>query len=122
MYAFAELLHFIGVALGAFCWRSLDRRSHLVWIAVAGLTSSIAERAMNAASHVGGLIGVASRALNLSYFVGMREIFDCGMAVAAAQSAVNAGRMFRGVNGNTFATGRRHSCLAVASEATFILL
>jgi hypothetical protein len=52
VYAFAELLHFIGVALGAFCWRGLDRRSHLVRIAVAGLASSITEGGMDAAGHV----------------------------------------------------------------------
>jgi hypothetical protein len=65
---------------------------------------------------------MASRALNLSHFIRVWKILDCCMAVVAAQSAMDAGRMFGGINGNAFAAGRRHSCLAVAGEATFILL
>ena len=35
--------------------------------------------------------------------------------------AVNAVRVFGGINRNTLAAARGHSCLAVAGEAAFIL-
>jgi hypothetical protein len=45
-----------------------------------------------------------------------------GVAVGAAQSAVDAGRMFGGINRDALAVPRSHSRLAVAGEAAFILL
>ena len=82
--ALPEILHFIGMALRALCWRRLGRGRHFVRIAVAGLASSVAERAMNAARHMGGFFGVAGRALYLGYFVGMRKILEGRVAVGAA--------------------------------------
>ena len=119
---FPEVFYFIGMALRAFCRRRLCRSRNFVRVAVAGLASYVPERAMNAASHMGSLVGVASRTLNLRHFVGMRKIFNGRVAVLAAQSAVDTGRMFRGINRNAFAGGRSHSRLAVTGKAAFILL
>ena len=43
------------------------------------------------------------------------------LVVGASQNAVNAGRMFAGIDGNTFAGVRFHSRLAVTSQAVFVL-
>jgi len=96
--ALPEFLHFIGVTLRALCRHRLGRGRDLVWIAVAGLASSVAERAVHAVGHMGGLVGVASRTLNLRHFGRVRVVLDCGVAVGAAQNTVEAGRMFRGIN------------------------
>lgn len=48
VYALLEFLHFIGMALRALCRRQLRGRSHFVSIAVAGLTSGVAESTMHA--------------------------------------------------------------------------
>src|ERR1022692_1533398 len=82
VYALLEFLHFIGVALRALCWRRLGRSCHLMWIAVARLARAVAERAVDAVCHMGSLIGVASRALNLHHFIGVRKILDGRVAVA----------------------------------------
>jgi len=120
--AFPEIFYFIGVALRAFCRRSLCRSRNFLRVAVAGLASCVPERAMNAASHMGSLVGVASRTLNLRHFVGMWKIFNGRVTVLAAQSAVDTGRMLRGINRDAFAGGRSHSGLAVTGKAAFILL
>ena len=119
---FPEVFYFIGVALRAFCRRRLCRSRNFVGVAVAGLASYVPERTMNAASHMGSLVGVASRTLNLRHFVGMWKIFNGRVAVVAAQSAVDTGRMLRGINRDAFAGGRSHSGLAVTGKAAFILL
>src|SRR5579864_6645883 len=106
MYAFAELLHFIGVTLRAFSRRRLDRRNYLVRIAVARLASLLAKRAMNAASHMGSLVAVTTRALNLCHFVGMGIILDARVAVVTGQSAVDTSRVFSWINRNALAAGR----------------
>ena len=122
VYAFPEFLDFIGMALRTFCRRRLGGGSHLMRIAVAGLASSVAERAMNAARHMGSFFRVASGASNLRHFVGVWKVLDGCVAVVAAQSAVDAGHMLGGINRDAFAAGRRHSRLAVAGEAVFVLL
>jgi hypothetical protein len=117
-----EVFYFIGVALRTFCRRRLCRSRNFVGVAVAGLAGYVPERAMNAVSHMRSLVGVASRTLNLRHFVGMWKIFNGRVAVLAAQSAVDAGRMLRGFNRDAFAGGRSHSRLAVTGKAAFILL
>src|SRR5579863_10242687 len=96
--ALPEGFHFVGMALRALYRGGLGRGSHLVRIAMAGLTSSVAQHGMNAVGHMRGLVGVASRAANFGNFVGMREVLDGGVAVDATQSAMGAGRMFGGIN------------------------
>jgi len=120
--AFPEVFYFICVALRAFCRRRLCRSRNFVGVAVAGLASYVPERAMNAASHMGSLVGVASRTLNLRHFVGMWKISNGRVAVVAAQSAVDTGCVLRRINRDAFAGGRRHSRMAVTGEAAFILL
>ena len=122
MYALAKFFHFIGMALRAFCWGCLRSDSNFVRITVAGLAGYVAEHAMDAAGHMRGFFSMASQASNLDHFVGMREIFNGRVAVGAPQSTVNTGRMFGGIDRNAFAGCGRHSCLAVAGEAAFILL
>ena len=77
---------------------------------------------MNAAGHVGSLVGVARRAFDLRHFAGMGEILEGGVAGGAAERAVDAGRMFDGIDRDTFATVGLHPGLAVAGEAGFVLL
>lgn len=79
-----EILDFIGVALRALCGRSLGGSHHFVRIAVAGLTSSFAERAVNTARDMRSFLAVAGRALHLGYFVRMGKILDGRVAVGAA--------------------------------------
>lgn len=91
-------------------------------IAMAGLASFLAERGMKAVRHMRSLVAVASRAANLYDFVGMRKILDVCMAIRATEGAVDAGGMFTRINRDVFAASRRHSGLAVAGKAAFILL
>lgn len=116
-----EIFHFIGVTLRALGWRRLVCSGDLVWIAVAGLASSCAERTVNTSRHMGRFFGVAGRALHLNNFVGMRKILDRRVAVGAAQNTVDAGRMFGRIDRDAFAAARRHSRLGVAGETTFVL-
>ena len=119
--ALPELLHFIGMALGAFCWHHLSGRNHFVVIAVTGLARSLAERAVHAVGQPGSLVGVASRALNFRRFGGVRIVLDAGVAVFAAQNAVDAGRVLRRIKRDALAVTRRHSRLTMAGQATFVL-
>ena len=105
-----------------FAERNLGRCSHLVVIAVARFARCVAERAVHAVGHMGSLVGVASRAFYLCHFGGVRIVLDARVAVDAAQNAVDAGRVLRGINRDAFAAVRGHSRLAVAGEAAFILL
>jgi hypothetical protein len=57
---------------------------------------------MNAGRDVRSLVSMASRALNLRYFGGVRILFDGRMAILATQDSVNAGRMFGGIDRNAF--------------------
>jgi hypothetical protein len=78
-----EFLHFIGVALRAFCGRRQRSGSYFVLIPVAGLAGNI-ERAVDAALSMSRLVSVTGQALNLGYFGGMRELFNGGMTVGTA--------------------------------------
>jgi hypothetical protein len=82
VYALPEFLHFLGMALRAFCRRRLGRSCHLMWIAVARLARAVSERAVDAVRHMGSLVGVASRASNLRHSIGVRKILDGGVTVA----------------------------------------
>ena len=88
--ALAEVLGFIGVALGALGGHELGGGTDLVRIAVTGLAGHV-DRTMNAGWRVRGLVGVARRAFDLGYFIGMRKVFDGCVALAATQNAVDAG-------------------------------
>ncbi len=116
-----EFLHFIGVTLRALCGRGLGCRGHFVVIAVAGLAGSVAERAVHTLGHVGSFVAVASRAFYLRYFGGVRIVLDARVTFSAAQNAVDAGRVFGGINRDAFPAVRLHACLAVAGQATFVL-
>jgi len=52
----------------------------------------------------------------------MRIVFDCGVAIRAAQTAVHAGSVLGGIDGEALTCGRRHSRLAMAGETVFILV
>lgn len=52
----------------------------------------------------------------------MWKVFDCGMAVCAAQNSVRARRMFFRADGNVFPLLRFHARLAMTGETGFILL
>src|ERR1700678_1875950 len=120
--ALPKIFHFVGMTLRALGWCSLGRSRHFVRIAVAGLASSYADRTMNAARHVRSFVAVAGRALHLRHFVSMRKIPDAGVAIGAAQNAVDTGRVLGRINRDAFASGRSRSRLAVAAETAFVLL
>src|SRR5450432_4582243 len=120
--ALPEFFYFVGVALRALRRRYLGYSRDFVMVAVAGLAGSAAERAVNASGEVRGLAGVASRAFYLRYFGGVRIVLDGAVAVGAAKNAVNAGCMLGGINRDALALVRGHSCLAVASQTTLVLL
>lgn len=120
--ALPELLDFIGMALRALCRRQLSRGYYFVMVAMAGFASLLAQRAVHAVGHMGSLVGVASGALNLGYFRGMRIVLDARVAIFATQNTVDAGCMLRGINRDAFAVARCHSCLAMAGQAALILL
>jgi hypothetical protein len=77
---------------------------------------------MHAAWDVGSFIIMAARAKNLRHFRGVGIILDGLVAIFAAQSTVDAGRMLARINRNTLAVPGCHPRLAVAREAVFILL
>ena len=122
MNALPEFLHFIGVALHALRRRYLGRSRNFVMVSMAGLAGSVAERTVNAIGKVRNFVGVASRARYLGYFGGVRVILDGAVAVGAAQDSVNAGCMLGWINRDALALVRHHPRLAVASQATFVLL
>lgn len=119
--AFLEFFDFVGMALGAFGRSHLSGRGYFVRIAMAGLTGCLAEGGVNAGGHMRTLVRVAGCALNLDHPGGMRIVLDSGVTVPTAESAVNAGRVLDGVNGDAFAAAGCHARLTVAGEATFIL-
>ena len=96
MNALAEILGFIGMALGALGGHELGGGTDLVRIAVAGLAGHI-DRAMNAGGRVRGFVGVAGRAFDLRNFGGMGKILDGCVAIGASQNAVDAGGVFGGI-------------------------
>ena len=120
--ALPKIFHFVGMTLRALGWCSLGRSRHFVRIAVAGLASSYADRAMNAARHMRSFLCVTAQALHLGHFVRMGEILDGRVAIGAAQNAVDTGRVLGRINRDAFATGRSHPRLAVAGETAFVLL
>jgi hypothetical protein len=91
-------------------------------IAVAGLAGAITERTVDAGGHVGSLVGVAGGALNSCHFGRVRVVLDGGVTIGAAQNSVDAGRVLCGVNRDALAAVGLHAWLAVAGEATLILL
>jgi hypothetical protein len=91
-------------------------------IAMAGLARVISQHGMNTIRHMGYFVRVAGRALDLHNFGGVGIFLDCGVTVATAQNAVDAGGVFSRINQNTLAAGRLHPSLAVARQAVLILL
>lgn len=119
--ALLEVFHFIGVAGRAFGGREIGGRGYLVHVAVARLASFLAQGRVNTVRHARSFIFVASRTLDLGYFGGMRKVFDGGVAIGARQNAMDAGRVFRGIDGDDLAGIRFHSWLAVTGQAVIVL-
>jgi len=71
---------------------------------------------VHAARDAGGLIGVASLAVDRRDFVRMRIGLDVGVAVGALQAAVNALAEFLAVDGDAVAGAVGHGGIAVAGK------
>lgn len=91
-------------------------------VAMTGLAGDIAKRTMNATGNMGGFVGVARCTIHLQDFGEVRIILDRAVAVDAGKNAMDAGCMPDGVKRDALALVGGHACLAVASQATFVLL
>jgi hypothetical protein len=91
-------------------------------ITMTGGTRGFAQHRVDALRGRGGLLGVAGGALNFGNFRGMRKISYGSVTVFATKNAMNAGGVFFRADGNIGALFRFHIRLAVAGEASFILL
>ena len=69
-----------------------------------------------------GYLGMAAAALHFGSLLGMREFADRGMAIAAAQDSVDAGRVSLRADGDVFPCFGFQPGLAVAGEARRVLL
>lgn len=120
--AAAKVFDLLLVTLGAFGGNQLICRFDIVNIAMAGLAGIVTQHAVNAIGYLRSFVGMAGRALRFHDFGGVRVVFDVGMAVGARENAVNAGRMFGGIDEDAVARRRSHARLAVAGETGLILL
>jgi hypothetical protein len=118
---FKRLL-FGGVALCAFRGRYFCRRAHFVGIAMAGGARCVSQHHVSARENVGPLFPVASQALHLGDFFRMRKILDAGVTVLASEDSMNTGRVLLGMDRNIPAVFGFHPGLAVACQASLVLL
>src|SRR5271165_5592954 len=87
---------------------------------MAGSAGGIAEDGVGAGGERLGFVRVASGALHFGDFGGMREIFDGGVTVFAAESTVGAGGMPGRIDRNALPGVGLHSRLAMARQ-TFLV-
>ena len=120
--AFRKFLHLLLVAFGAFRGRQLGGGGDFVNVSVTGRASLFAERGVNAVRNGSAFVSVASGALHLGNFGGMREFLDRSVTVFATKNTVDAGSVGFGPDGNVLALFRLHGGLPVTSEASFVLL
>lgn len=90
-------------------------------VSVARGTGLIAQNRVDAFRHGRGFVGMAGGALYFGDFHGMRKFFDGGVAVAAGENSMGAGRVRFGTDRDVFAFFGLHAGLAVAGEARLIL-
>src|SRR5208337_3539884 len=112
--------HFLGVTLRAFSRNQLLGRGELVNAAMTRSAGGFAEDGVGAGGEGLGLVGMAGGALNFGEFGGMREIFDGGVAVLAAENAVGAGGMPGRVDRNALPGAGLHSRLAMARQTALV--
>ena len=63
---------------------------------------------------------MASSALNLGNFCGVRKVLDRTVTILASKNTVRPGGVLSGIDGNIFAGAGFHSLVAVASEALLV--
>ena len=93
-----EILDFLRMTLRAPSGNQLFRRGELVHAAMTGSARGFAEDGMGAGGEGLGLVRMAGGAFHFGDFGGMREIFDRGVAVSAAENPVCAGCMLAGID------------------------
>ena len=118
--AFGERLDLVGVTLVALGGHEFLGGGEIVDVAMTGGAGGLAESGVRALFEVFHFLIMASGALDLRNFLGVREFLDRGVAILATENAVSAGSVFRGVDGNIFAGLGFHTRLAVASEAILV--
>ena len=115
-----ELLYFLRMTLRALSGNQIFRGGEFVRVAVTRRARGFAEHGVDAGGEQLGFVRVAFSALHFDDFFGMRELFDVGVAVLAAENPVGAGRMFGRVNRNALPGIGLHSRFAVARQ-TFLI-
>src|ERR1022692_1990148 len=115
-----EFLHFLGVTLRTLSGNQVFRRGQVVHAAMTRSARGFAEDGVGAGGESFGLVRMAGGALHSGYFGGMRELFDGGVAILAAENSVGAGGMLGRVDGNAFSGGGLHSRFAMAGQ-TFLV-
>src|ERR1019366_316648 len=115
-----EVLHFLRMTLRALSGNQLFHRGELVHIAMTRSARGFAEDGVGAGGEGLGLVRMACGASHFGDFGGMREIFDGGVAVLAAENPVCAGGMLVRLDRNALSGVAPYSRVALARQ-TFLV-